>query len=418
MSVIIPGRERPFGVLGVHSRRYRKFERVSVDFLRSVANVLAHATERKRVEEALRESEENLADAQRIARLGSWEWDIVENDVHWSDEIYRIFGLTPREFGATYEAFLASVHPDDRAGVEEAVRSALEQRKPYGIDHRIVLPDGRERVLHEQGEVTFDAAGGPVRMVGTTQDITERIRAEEELKESFELLRKTDAERRRLVTHLVRAQEEERARIAADIHDDPLQKLTAVGMRLAMLRREVGDGSREDVAQLEETVGLTIESLRHLLFEVHPPVLDREGLAAALRQYLREAAEVAEVVGLSSNVVGLSSTVDDLMSAEPPQTTRAICYRIAQEALANVRKHARATEVRVVLESRDGGTLVRIHDDGVGFSPDAVPEVPSHLGMTEMRERAESAGGWLRVESSPDAGTNVEFWIPAMGPGS
>ncbi len=136
----------------------------------------------KQVEEKLKESENSLANAQRIAHLGNWEWDIVNNILRWSDEIYRIFGLVPQSFGATYEAFLNCVHPDDREFVMKSVNDALYEKKPYSVDHRIVLPDGTERVVHEQAEVIFDATTGKaVQMNGTVHDITERKRAEEEI---------------------------------------------------------------------------------------------------------------------------------------------------------------------------------------------------------------------------------------------
>jgi two-component system sensor kinase len=116
--------------------------------------------------------------------VGNWEWNVRTNELHWSDEIYRIFGLTPQEFGATYDAFLQSVHPEDREHVQRAVDASLHEKKPYAIDHRIVLPDSSVRIVHEQGEATLDEAGTPVRMFGTVQDITELRRAETALRES------------------------------------------------------------------------------------------------------------------------------------------------------------------------------------------------------------------------------------------
>jgi len=139
-------------------------------------------TERKRMETALKESELRLRKAQELARIGSWEWDIPTNGLWWSDEIYRIFGLDKREFGATYEAFLSYVHPEDRDFVNRSVEQALYKRKPYAIDHRIVLPDGTEKFVHEQAELSLDSEGRPVRMMGTVQDLTEQKRAEFELK--------------------------------------------------------------------------------------------------------------------------------------------------------------------------------------------------------------------------------------------
>lgn len=143
-----------------------------------VSTIARDITDRKRAELALLQSEHSLAEAQRIAHLGNWEWDIASGGLRWSDEIYRIFGLSPQQFDATYAAFLERVHPDDRQLVSTAVEAALQQRTPYSIDHRIVLPDGRLRHVHEQGEVSFDAAGQPLRMLGTVQDITQQKEAE------------------------------------------------------------------------------------------------------------------------------------------------------------------------------------------------------------------------------------------------
>jgi diguanylate cyclase (GGDEF)-like protein/PAS domain S-box-containing protein len=135
----------------------------------------------RQAEAALRASEASLRQAQRIAHLGDWDWNIVANELRWSDEIYCIFGLAPRQFAATYEAFLERVHPLDRQRVIEAVNKALNERAPYSIDHRIVRPDGTERIVHEEAEVSFDQDGRPVRMIGTVQDITEHRQAMDRL---------------------------------------------------------------------------------------------------------------------------------------------------------------------------------------------------------------------------------------------
>jgi len=130
---------------------------------------------------SLKESEKGLAEAQKIAHLGNWNWNIVTNELYWSDEIYRIFGCIPQEFGATYDMFLSYVHPDDKDYVNNAVKGALDG-KPYSIDHRIILAGGEERIVHEQGEVIFGEGNVPVRMNGVVQDITERKKVEKALK--------------------------------------------------------------------------------------------------------------------------------------------------------------------------------------------------------------------------------------------
>lgn len=124
-------------------------------------------------EKRLRQSEANLAEAQRIARMGHWNWDIQNDKIQWSDEIYRIFGLKPQEFSATYEAFLSSVHAEDRESVRIAVDEAISEKKPYHIDHQVVRPDGKIVQVHEEGEVTYDDQGNATRMMGTVQEITE-----------------------------------------------------------------------------------------------------------------------------------------------------------------------------------------------------------------------------------------------------
>lgn len=131
---------------------------------------------------ALKESESRLLAAQQIARMGNWDWDIVNDRLWWSDEIYHIFDVKPQDFEGTYEAFLAKVHPDDQEIVARNVDAALKERKPYAIDHRIVLADGTERVVHERAEVRFDDAGKPIRMLGTVHDITDRKLAETKLR--------------------------------------------------------------------------------------------------------------------------------------------------------------------------------------------------------------------------------------------
>jgi len=136
-----------------------------------------------RASKQLGETKESLDRAQRIAHMGNWDWLIPENRLFWSEGIYRLFGLGPAEFEASYEAFLARVHPDDRAAVEGAVKRAMETGTPYAIDHRIVHPDGSVRVVHESGEVVLDGQGKAVRMIGTVQDITDRKRSEQALRD-------------------------------------------------------------------------------------------------------------------------------------------------------------------------------------------------------------------------------------------
>ena len=152
----------------------------AVMILRSARSLDKKDIEREQTKELLMKSNKILNEAQEIAHIGSWEWDIVKNELYWSDENYRIFGLLQQEFGATYEAFFNCVHPDDREFVKRSVNEALYDKKPYDIDHRILLRNGDIRTVHERAEVDYNEHGKAVRMVGTVQDITERKRAQEE----------------------------------------------------------------------------------------------------------------------------------------------------------------------------------------------------------------------------------------------
>jgi signal transduction histidine kinase len=219
-----------------------------------------------------------------------------------------------------------------------------------------------------------------------------------------------DIERRqlehsRLLAELVAAEEETRRRIAADIHDDTAQAVAAAGLRMDALVAELRDPAAREVGlNARQALGEANRRLRRLLFELRPPALDEAGLAAALELFLTDA--------FSHN--GFDWRVDNQLATEPSPEVRAILYRVALEALTNVRKHAHASLVEVSLERRGAGVAVRVRDDGDGFElpPPGAAAGPGHIGLLSMRERAEAAGGLFALTSAPGAGTTVDFWMP------
>ncbi len=223
-----------------------------------------------------------------------------------------------------------------------------------------------------------------------------------ELERTVHLLAASNTARQALLTRLIRAQEDERSRIAGEIHDDSIQVLSALGLRLQLLRRHLDDPASLELTETAETVlSQAIDRLRRLLFELRPPDLEVRGLVSALNELASQ--------HFADRGVRWHST--DRMGQEPPEAERAIVYRIAREALANVAKHALPTSVELTLEQRSGGLLVRIEDDGTGFDPAGAGRV-GHLGLTTMREQAELAGGRLQISSREGTGTTVEAWIP------
>jgi signal transduction histidine kinase len=227
----------------------------------------------------------------------------------------------------------------------------------------------------------------------------------EKLQERLYDLGRLDQERRKLLSHLVHAEEEERRTIASDIHDDPIQKMVAASMRLDIVLEDHPElAADEQFRKAQDTVNRSIESLRSLMFELRPYVLDHDGLAAALAVFVQEEAKLPG---------SATYEVQSLLHSEPPESVRVILYRIAQEALVNVRKHAHATKVEITLEEGDEGYTLQVKDDGVGFEPAALSDPSlSHIGLTSMRERASLAGGWFRIESTNGGGTIAEAWIP------
>ena len=272
---------------------------------------------------------------------------------------------------------------------------------------------GEKRYTHPTlGEVhvlvnttaVHDDTGALTYCMHQLQEITERRAMEEALRDSLDRLRKGDAERQRLLTYLVTVQEEERARIAADVHDDSLQALAAVKMRLEMLTGTLNDEQRVKLERVEADLDAASSRLRRLLFQLRPSALDNDTLAVAVEHLLAESFQGRDV----------ATAVVESLASTPPPDTKVVVYRIVQEAVSNILKHARASRVEVRIADRDGGVQVAVCDDGVGFDYEQARrfQLPGHLGLSTMRERAEIAGGWLNVETSPSAGTVVSFWVP------
>lgn len=184
--------------------RQHGWDEADVRLLRTAGELIANTLGRINAVERVHQREASLAAAQQIAHLGNWDWNIITGELDWSDEIYRIFGLTPQQFGATYAAFLETIHADDREFVINSVNRAVAGECDYEIDHRIVLPDGSLRTVHEKGDIFRDDNGRALRMIGTVQDVTESRRSSHELQRLNRALRTLS----RCNTTLVHAEEE------------------------------------------------------------------------------------------------------------------------------------------------------------------------------------------------------------------
>ncbi|MEV0612408.1 PAS domain S-box protein [Nonomuraea sp. NPDC050404] len=307
--------------------------------------------------------------------------------VSWNVGAERIKGYTAEEIIGTH---FSVFYPPEAvaAGIPaEGLRAASTEGRWEEEGWR-VRKDGTRFWASVVITALYDD-GGHLRGFGkVTRDLTERR----------SMARALD-ERGVLLARLVQAQEHERRRIASGVHDDTIQSMVEVGMRLRLWGEELPGAQAAAVRALGAAVDGAVHRLRDLAFDLRPPA---DGLMESLGGYLEQTMPGA----------GVAYELRGVLDGEPPAEAMITVYRICQEALTNVRKHAGAGRVTVELASLDLGVHVRIRDDGAG--PASVDGEAGHFGLIEMRERAEAAGGWWQIRGAPGAGTTVEFWVPAV----
>ena len=359
-------------------------------------------TERRKADEALRQIAADLARAQDLAHIGNWRYNLDTRLSVWSEEMFRIIGLELKHSEPFHFHPRKYVHPDDWQKLETSVQAAFEG-KPYGLELTILRPDATVRYIFTTGEAELGQNGRAKGLFGTTQDITERKRAEKTLKEQSEQLRVLSAK-------LSEAEEVERRRIARELHDQVGQNLTVVGINLNVLRSMLSEESMRMVQSrlLEDSIALveqTTEFTRSLMADLRPPDMDDYGLVASIRWY--------------SERFSMRTGVEVVMEGQEinPRPTTYIennAFRIVQEVLTNISKHAGARRVRINVHVAEGKLKIAIFDDGVGFDPDKINKAGEHhgWGLMTMAERAEAIGGRFSLESETGRGTRVTVEVP------
>jgi signal transduction histidine kinase len=282
------------------------------------------------------------------------------------------------------------------------VGQALEMAQACGITH-VVERTADPAVILSTITAALDADVELGEFTAEEFDRNQMRLLSQKLLYKVEELEAANLERGRLVADLVNAQEHERSRIASEIHDDSIQVMSAVALRLEMLGEDLADpDQREAVAKVAEKVAHAVGRVRRLIFDLSPRSLESGGLGSAIESYLRE-------VGTEA---GFTWHVEDQLPDDLPDEVEVVLYRIAQEAIRNAQKHADAQTVSVHLSRCDGATSLRIADDGVGFATAGAEHSPGHVGLPSMRERADMTGGHLQLESAPGAGCVIEVRVP------
>ncbi len=353
---------------------------------------LVDITDQKEAEEHLRRSESYLAEGQRISHTGSWARNVSTGELFWSLEHFRICGVDPETFTPTLERAQQLIHPQDQSSANHAFETASRLGGDFDHEFRFVRPDGTVRHVHSLARPVVNELGQILEYVGTIVDITERKQA--------------DLERAQLLRQIVQAQEDERRRIALEMHDQFGQQLSALALKLSALRQERGRRHvfGEQLASLETITRQLDTDLELIISRLRPPALDDLGLVAALTNYVRH---WSQHFGVNANL--------HVTGMEPGRLTNEIdtaLYRITQEALNNIAKHAKAENVVVLLNGHPNRVSLIVEDDGVGFDMQQAVGGGFRFGLVGMRERASLLGGTLDIESHPGRGATVVARIP------
>jgi PAS domain S-box-containing protein len=343
-----------------------------------VISIVRDITEKKRAREQLLLTETRLNHAQSVAKIGSWERELATGTVWWSEETYRLLEFDPDEVRPAFDVFLERAHPDDRAHIVDSINHSIAACRPYISHHRLILPDGRQKTLHSRADVVTDANGNAVRLVGTIQDITDRVELEKEI---------------------IAIGERERERIGRDLHDGLGQTLTGVSLGLKAVTNRLARGETpplDVLRELEANVKQAMSETRRVTHLLSPRM---SGLRPALEELVRQ----FDCPDMRCSIY--VTATHEIHDAEIEMHL----YRIAQEAASNSAKHSKARNIELRYQCDGRSISLEVLDDGIGLPEKADAE---GIGLRNMRYRAHMINGSLEIEHRPQGGTRVVCSCP------
>lgn len=338
---------------------------------------IRNISERKKNQALIKLNSNRLKKAQKIAKIGNWELDLLTDELHWSDEMYSIWEVKKSEFNATYQGFLDSIHPDDVEKVNEAYTNHIKDNLPYRIIHRLLLPNGSVKYVEEQCESDFDEKGNALISRGTTQDISERIKIEQK----------------------------ERKRISQELHDGIGQIIAAAGMALSALDDYAKDELNPDAYNIFETatkmVKKAIEETRMVSHNIMPHNVKEVEIVSMVNTLLSTYKVIYPNINFKVN-----SNFDNTKISDDIRST---IYRIFQEAISNSVKYSNANNVTIELVLLNKVLQIYISDDGRGFNVENIMSDSSRkgLGLNSIQERIRLVNGIVEINSKIGNGTTI-----------
>lgn len=375
--------------------------------------------------EHIRKQVGQLREAQAVGGIGSWEWDVPADTVYWSDQLYRIYGLPPGGTGPTYQAFLDFIHPDDRGRLDARIKQAFQDHGPFSFDHRIVTADGRERILHGQGDVVTDEKGAVVRMYGVAQDITEIKHTEEADRIALE---------RKLMIHHLQDMGEAKNRLLRMVSHEIYTPLTPLRLQVHQLKERLAGPLNEKQGRALTIIDRNVDRLQRLVADVLAMSRMESGKfrlhlePITLEQVVQEVVDEFQPAYRKENVVlGVRMHGDLGLNAD-----RARLVQVVYNLLSNALKFTEPGG-HVVLEAHkeDDHMVLTVTDDGEGITQDAIDDLfepfgqihdpggpaGTGLGLHISKGIVEQHGGRISCTSQgPGHGTCFTVRLPVDGP--